>query len=60
MKKYKKTSKVSDIVKWGWKAMNMGFDHEGQDVFMKKCEVFLEDCMLPNVSSFRRKEAMFL
>ena len=47
-------------MKWGWKAMNMGFDHEGQDVFMKKCEVLLEDCMLPNVSSFRRKEAMFL
>ena len=38
----------------------LGFDHEGQDVFMKKCEVVLEDCMLPNVSSFRRKEAMFL
>ena len=26
----------------------MGFDHEGQVVFMKECEVTLEDCMVPN------------
>ena len=26
----------------------LGFDHEGQDVFMKECEVVLEDCMVPN------------
>ena len=29
------------------------FDHEGQDVFMKKCEVALEDCMVPNVEEER-------
>ena len=33
------------------------FDHEGQDVFMKECEVVLEDCIVPNVE---RKEAIFL
>ena len=27
----------------------LGFDREGQDVFMKGCEVALEDCMVPNV-----------
>ena len=26
----------------------LGFDHEGQDVFMKECEVALEDCKVPN------------
>ena len=26
----------------------LGFDHEGQDVFMKECDVVLEDCMVPN------------
>ena len=31
----------------------MGFDHEGQDVFMKECEVALEDCMVPNVEEER-------
>ena len=25
------------------------FDHEGQDVCMKECEVALEDCMVPNI-----------
>ena len=29
------------------------FDHEGQDVFMKECEVVLEDCMVPNVEEKR-------
>ena len=27
----------------------LGSDHERQDVFMKECEVVLEDCMVPNV-----------
>ena len=31
----------------------LGFDHEGQDVFMKECEVVLEDCMVPNVEEER-------
>ena len=31
----------------------LGFDHEGQDVFMKECEVALEDCMVPNVEEVR-------
>ena len=26
----------------------LGFDHEGQDVFMKECKVALGDCMAPN------------
>ena len=26
----------------------MGFDHEGQDMFIKECEGALEDCMVPN------------
>ena len=30
------------------------FDHEGQDVFMKQCEVVLEDCMVPIVVEERR------
>ena len=45
------------MVKWleinedeGW---FLGFDHEGQDVFMKECEVALEDCMVPNVEEER-------
>ena len=29
------------------------FDHKGQDVFMKECEVVLEDCMEPNVEEER-------
>ena len=29
------------------------FDHEIQDVFMKECEVALEDCMVPNVEEER-------
>ena len=29
------------------------FDHEGQDVFMKECNVALEDCMVPNVEEER-------
>ena len=29
------------------------FDHERQDVFMKECEVALEDCMVPNVEEER-------
>ena len=33
------------------------FDHEGQDMFMKECEVVLEDC---RCQMLRRKEAMFL
>ena len=31
----------------------LGFDHEGQDVFMKEREVALEDCMVPNVEEER-------
>ena len=31
----------------------LGFDHEGQDVFMKQCEVMLEDCMATNVEEER-------
>ena len=31
----------------------LGFDHEGQDVFMKECEVVVEDCMVPNVEEER-------
>ena len=31
----------------------LGFGHEGQDVFMKECEVALEDCMVPNVEEER-------
>ena len=31
----------------------LGFDHEGQDVFMKECEIALEDCMVPNVEEER-------
>ena len=31
----------------------LGFDHEGQDVFMKECEVALEDSMVPNVAEER-------
>ena len=31
----------------------LGFDNEGQDVFLKKCEVALEDCMVPNVEEKR-------
>ena len=27
----------------------VGFDHEVQNVFMKECEVALEDCMVQNV-----------
>ena len=30
-----------------------GFDHEGQDGFMKECEVVLEDSMVPNVEEER-------
>ena len=30
-----------------------GLDHEGQDVFMKECEVALEDCMVPNAEEER-------
>ena len=26
-----------------------GFYHDGQDVFLKQCEVALKDCMVPNV-----------
>ena len=33
---------------WFW-----GFDHEGQDVFIKECEVALEDCMVPIVEEER-------
>ena len=32
----------------------LGFDHAGQDVFMKEREVVLEDCMVPNVEEERR------
>ena len=31
----------------------MGFDREGQVVFMKECEVTLEDCIVPNVEEER-------
>ena len=31
----------------------LGFDNEGQDVFMKECEVVLEDCMVPSVEEAR-------
>ena len=31
----------------------LGSDHEGQYVFMKECEVVLEDCMVPNVEEER-------
>ena len=31
----------------------MGFDHEGQYVFMKECEVVLKDCMVPNIEKGR-------
>ena len=31
----------------------LGFDLEGQEVFMKECEVVLEDCMVPNVEEER-------
>ena len=31
----------------------MGFHHEEQDVFMKECEVVLEDCMVPNLEEQR-------
>ena len=31
----------------------LGFDHEGQDVLMKECEVVLEDSMVPNVTEER-------
>ena len=31
----------------------LGFDHEGQDVFMKEREVALEDSMVPNVAEER-------
>ena len=34
----------------------LGFDHEGQDVFMKKCEVRLEDCMVPYVEEERSND----
>ena len=27
----------------------LGFDHERQDVFIKECEVVLDDCMVTNV-----------
>ena len=31
----------------------LGFDLEGQDVFLKECKVALEDCMVPNVEEER-------
>ena len=31
----------------------LGFDHEGRYVFMKECEVVLEDSMVPNVEEER-------
>ena len=34
----------------------LGFDHEGQDVFMKKCEVRPEDCMVPYVEEERSND----
>ena len=30
-----------------------GFDHEGHDMFMKECEVVLNDCMVRNVEEER-------
>ena len=35
----------------------LGFDHEGQNVIIKKCEVVLEKCVVLNDEA---KEAMFL
>ena len=29
------------------------FDHEGQYIFVKDCEVVLEDCMVPNAEEER-------
>ena len=34
----------------------LGFDHEGQDVFIKECEVVLEDCMVPNAEEERNND----
>ena len=34
----------------GW---SLGFDHEGQDVFMKECEVVVKDFMVSNVNKKR-------
>ena len=31
----------------------LGFDHEGQDVFIKEFKVVLEDCMVPNIEEER-------
>ena len=31
----------------------LGFDHEWQDVFIKECEVVLEDCVVSNVEEER-------
>ena len=31
----------------------VGFYHEGHDVFMKECEVMLEDCIVQNVEEER-------
>ena len=31
----------------------LGFDHEGQDLLMKECEIGLEDCMVPTVEEKR-------
>ena len=31
-----------------------GFDHAGQDVFMKECKFVLEDCLVANVEEERR------
>ena len=31
----------------------LGFDHKGQNVFMKECEVVLEDCIVANVEEER-------
>ena len=36
--------------------MVLGFGHEGQDVFMKECEVVLEDDMVPNVEEERSND----
>ena len=33
--------------------MFLGFDLDGQDVFIKEYEVVLEDCMVPNVEEER-------
>ena len=46
------------MTKWGWKAKKderwlFWFDHEGQDVFIIKCEAVLEDSMVPNVEEQR-------